>query len=163
LTPSDIEQFIQDLARRFEPDNEIDNILGSVVKGLLFHESLFRPEGLGGGDAGWRGVISGLEVLVSTKSIAIMITRMEEWNPPNATAFDFERTSLLGPLCRLGVFYQEWVSFHVILTITFKPQLLQPGIAQMYFSDPDNRSRSDIDSSFASLRGTLKSLQVRYL
>ncbi len=31
LTPSDIEQFIQDLACRFEPTNEIDNVLGPVV------------------------------------------------------------------------------------------------------------------------------------
>jgi ubiquitin conjugation factor E4 B len=30
-----------------------------------------------------------------------------------------------------------------------------------YFSDPEKRSRDDIDSSNASLRGTLKSLQVR--
>lgn len=109
LSPSDIDLFLQDLARRFEPDNEMDDILGPVVRQLLFHESLFRPEGLGGGDASWRGVISGLEVLVSVKSIAIMITRMEEWNPRDATAATFERISLLGPLCRLGVFSLEWV------------------------------------------------------
>lgn len=36
----------------------------------------------------------------------------------------------------------------------------QPGIAQIYFSDPTKRSRADVDSSNASLRGTLKSLQV---
>ncbi|KAF8158117.1 ubiquitin elongating factor core-domain-containing protein [Crassisporium funariophilum] len=142
LSPSDIEQFLQDLARRFEPDNELGDILGPVVRELLFHESLFKPEGLGGGDASWRGVVSGLEVLVSIKSIATMITRMEEWNPELATAATFERLSLLGPLCRLGVFSVEW-----------------PGIAQTYFSDPERRTRDDIESSFASLRGTLKSLQ----
>jgi ubiquitin conjugation factor E4 B len=109
LTPSDIEPFLQDLARRFEPDNEIDGVLGPVVLQLLHHPSLFRPEGLGGGDASWRGVVSGLEALVSIKSIAIMITRMEEWNPPDATASTFEKLSLLGPLCRLGVFGREWV------------------------------------------------------
>ncbi|PFH54088.1 hypothetical protein AMATHDRAFT_136414 [Amanita thiersii Skay4041] len=142
LSPSDIEQFLQDLARRFEPDNEIDGILGPVVRGLLFHESLSRPEGLGGGDASWRGVVSGLEVLVSIKSVATMITRMEEWNPPEATAFDFETKSLLGPLCRLGIFAREW-----------------PGISRMYFSEPEKRTRNDVESSFASLRGTMKSLQ----
>ncbi|KAJ7672776.1 ubiquitin elongating factor core-domain-containing protein [Mycena rosella] len=142
LTPSDIDAFLQDLTRRFEPDNEIDDVLGPVVRQLLFHESLFRPEGLGGGDAGWRGVVSGLEALVSIKGIAVMITRMEDWNPPNATAATFERISLLGPLCRLGIFGREW-----------------PGIAQAYFSDPDKRTRDDIESSNASLRGTLKSLQ----
>ncbi|KAJ7044177.1 ubiquitin conjugation factor E4 [Mycena alexandri] len=142
LTPSDIDVFLQDLTRRFEPDNEIDDVLGPVVRQLLFHPSLFRPEGLGGGDAGWRGVVSGLEALVSIKGIAMMITRMEEWNPPNATAASFETQSLLGPLCRLGIFGREW-----------------PSIAQAYFSDPEKRSRDDIDSSHASLRGTLKSLQ----
>lgn len=109
LSPSDIDQFMQDFARRFEPDNELDDILAPVIRGLLFHESLFRPEGLGGGDSSWRGVVSGLEVLVSIKSIAGMITRMPEWNPENATAANFEKVSLLGPLCRLGVFMQEWV------------------------------------------------------
>ncbi|KAJ7107276.1 ubiquitin elongating factor core-domain-containing protein [Mycena crocata] len=141
LTPSDIDVFLQDLTRRFEPDNELEDVLGPVVRQLLFHESLFRPEGLGGGDA-WRGVVSGLEALVSIKGIAVMITRMEDWNPPNATAASFEKYSLLGPLCRLGIFGREW-----------------PGIAQAYFSDPDKRSRDDIDSSNASLRGTMKSLQ----
>ena len=101
---------MQDLARRFKPGNEIYNILGPIVRGLLFHESLFRPEGLGGGDATWQAVIYGLEALVSIKSIATMITRMEEWIPVDATAFDFETRSLLGPLSRLSVFPQEWVS-----------------------------------------------------
>jgi ubiquitin conjugation factor E4 B len=110
LGPSDIELFLQDLARRFEPDNEIDDILGPVVRQLLFHESLWRSEGLGGGDASWRGVVTGLEVLVSVKSIAIMLTRMPEWIPANVTAASFERVTLLGPLCRLGVFAREWVS-----------------------------------------------------
>ncbi|GLB38346.1 putative ubiquitin elongating factor core [Lyophyllum shimeji] len=142
LTPSDIEQFLQDLARRFEPENEIDGVLGPVVKGLLFHESLFRPEGLAGGDSSWRGVVGGLEALVSVKAIAKMITRMEEWNPPNATAANFEKISLLGPLCRLGVFSREW-----------------PILSQSYFSEPEKRTRDDVESSFASLRGTLKSLQ----
>jgi hypothetical protein len=109
LTPSDIEPFLQDLARRFEPDNEIDGVLGPVVHQLLFHESLFGAEGLGSGDASWRGVVGGLEALVSVKSIAVMITRMDEWNPPIATASTFERVSLFGPLCRLGVFGREWV------------------------------------------------------
>ncbi|KAJ7863060.1 ubiquitin elongating factor core-domain-containing protein [Mycena olivaceomarginata] len=108
LTPSDIDVFLQDLTRRFEPDNEIDDVLGPVVRQLLFHESLFRPEGLGGGDAGWRGVVSGLEALVSIKGIAVMITRMEDFNPANATAATFEQVSLFGPLCRLGIFAREW-------------------------------------------------------
>lgn len=109
LHPSDIEPFLQDMARRFGPDNEIDDILGPVVRALCFHESLFRPEGLAGGDASWRGVIGGLEALVSVKSIANMITRHEDWNPPNAQAHTIEGVSLFGPLLRLGVFQREWV------------------------------------------------------
>ena len=109
LLPTEIEQFLFDLARRFEPDNDIDAILGPVVKGLLSHESLFRPDGLSGADAGWRGVIGGLEALVSVKSIAAMITRLDEWIPADATATTFENVSLMGPLCRLGLFGREWV------------------------------------------------------
>lgn len=109
LEASNIEQFIQELARRFE-DDELEGVLGPVVKELLFHECLFRPEGLAGGDAGWRGVVSGLELLVSIKSVASMITRMVEFNPPEATASTIEKVSLMGPLCRLGVFGKEWVS-----------------------------------------------------
>ncbi|KAF7288510.1 U-box domain-containing protein [Mycena chlorophos] len=142
LTPSDIGSFLQDLARRFEPDNEIDGVLGPVVTQLLFHESLFRPEGLLGGDSGWRGVIGGLDALVSIKPIAAMITRLETWNPENATAATIEHVSLMGPLCRLGIFGREW-----------------PSVAQAYFTDPEKRSRDDVNSSFASLRGSMKSLQ----
>ncbi|KAK1229888.1 Ubiquitin conjugation factor E4 [Marasmius sp. AFHP31] len=142
LGPSDIEQFLQDLTVRFEPDNEIDGILGPVVQHLLFHPSLFRPEGLAGGDSSWRGVVGGMEALVSVKAIASMITRMPEWNPPNANATNIETISLMGPLCRLGVFAREW-----------------PSVATTYFSDAEKRTREDVESSYASLRGTLKSLQ----
>lgn len=142
LDSSDVEQFIQELAHRFEND-ELESVLGPVIKGLLHNECLFRPEGLAGGDAGWRGVISGLELLVSIKSIAILITKMPEFNPSDATAPTIEKVSLLGPLCRLGVFGKEW-----------------PDIAKSYFVESEGRRRTDIESSYASLRGTLKSLQT---
>lgn len=109
LYPSDVQPFLQDLARRFEPDNELDGVLGPVVRGLCFHESLFRPEGLAGGDASWRGIIGGLEALTSIKSIATMITRLEDFNPPDAQAHNIEMLSLFGPILRLGVFDREWV------------------------------------------------------
>jgi ubiquitin conjugation factor E4 B len=112
LGPSDISQFLHDLAQRFEPDGELQEVFGPIVVGLLFHPSLLRPEGLGGGDSSWRGIIGGLEVLVSIKSVAIMITQLPEWNPTIATAANFEQISLFGPLCRLGVFTQEWVWVH---------------------------------------------------
>ncbi|KIO02810.1 hypothetical protein M404DRAFT_27705 [Pisolithus tinctorius Marx 270] len=142
LNPTEVEPFLQDLAQRFEPDNEIDSVLGPVARQLLFHESLVRPEGIGGGDSSWRAIVSGVEALVSIKSIAVMFTRLTEWNPPLATGASIEMLSMMGPLCRLGVFSREW-SY----------------IAETYFSEPSKRSRSDIESSYASLRGTVKSLQ----
>ncbi|KZT25406.1 hypothetical protein NEOLEDRAFT_1133784 [Neolentinus lepideus HHB14362 ss-1] len=142
LGPSDIELFLHDLVRRFEPDGELESVLGPVVQHLLWHECLFRPGGIGGGDSSWRGVLGGLEALVAVKPIAVMITKMEAWNPPNATAPTIETVSLMGPLLRLGVFEREW-----------------PQIASSYFSEPEKRTRPDVETSFASLRGTLKSLQ----
>ncbi|EPQ54429.1 hypothetical protein GLOTRDRAFT_139020 [Gloeophyllum trabeum ATCC 11539] len=142
LSPSDVEPFLHDLVRRFEPDGELDGVLGPVVERLLFHEALFRPGGIGGGDASWRGVLGGLEALVAIKPVAAMITRMERWNPPGASASTFEKESLMGPLLRLGVFEREW-----------------PAIARSYYSEPEKRTRPDVESSFASLRGTLKTLQ----
>lgn len=68
-----------------------------------------RPEGIGGGDSSWRAVLSGVEALISIKSIAMMFTRLPEWNPSDATAATFEVVTLMGPLCRLGVFSREWV------------------------------------------------------
>ncbi|KAI0789740.1 ubiquitin elongating factor core-domain-containing protein [Abortiporus biennis] len=142
LAPTDIEQFLRELAVRFEPENEIDGVLGPVVRSLCFHPSLFRPEGLAGGDASWRGIIGGLEALVNIPIIARMIPRLEDWNPPNATANDFEFKSLFGPLLRLGVFEREW-----------------PSIAVTYFMHTEGKPATDMESATASLRGTLKSLQ----
>ena len=117
LTDSDIEPFLQDLARRFGPTDELDGILGPVITIFLSHESLFRPAGLGGADTTWRGVLSGLEVLVSVKAIANMMTRMENWIPEGVSADRFEKVSLLGPLCRLGVFPYEWVDFLTLIIV----------------------------------------------
>ncbi|TDL23245.1 hypothetical protein BD410DRAFT_747294 [Rickenella mellea] len=142
LSDSEVPQFLADLAQRFEPDDELIDVLGPVVRQLCFHESLQRPGSVGGADSGWRGVVAGLEVLVSVKAIAVMIPKLPEWNPAHASAPTFERVSLMGPLMRLSVFDREW-----------------PAITQTYFSNPEKRSRADVDSSNASLRGTLKSLQ----
>jgi len=109
LGPSDVEQFLQDLVKRFEPDHEIDDILGPVVRKLLSHRCLMDPQGLASTDGKWRGVLGGLEALVGNRSIAAMITRLEDFNPAGATAATLELSSLLGPLCRLGIFPFEWV------------------------------------------------------
>ncbi|KAI0632350.1 ubiquitin conjugation factor E4 [Trametes polyzona] len=138
LDASEVELLLQDLVKRFEPDNEIDGVLGPVVAQLCFHPSIAR----GFVDDGWRSVVSGLEALVSIKPVAAMITRLAQWNPENVPAPQFEKASLLGPLLGLGVFEREW-----------------PSIAKTYFSNHDTRPPGEMSSATASLRGTLKTLQ----
>ncbi|KAG1833993.1 ubiquitin elongating factor core-domain-containing protein [Suillus subalutaceus] len=148
LAPTEVQPFLQDLAARFTDPDELLNTLSTLVRTLVTHTLTIPSEGIGGsgGDSAWRGVIGGMEALVGVKPIAEMIMRMPQWLGEGfgveVTAANFERLSLMGPLLRLGTFSREW-----------------PGIAQTYFSDPTNRSRADVESSNASLRGTLKSLQ----
>ncbi|TBU62234.1 ubiquitin elongating factor core-domain-containing protein [Dichomitus squalens] len=139
LDSAEIETFLQDIVRRFEPDNEIDLVLGPVVTRICSHQSL--AVGFATGD-GWRSVISGLEALVSVKPIAAMITRLPEWHPEATSAPEFETRSLLGPLLRLGVFHRDW-----------------PSISAAYFLNHETRPQGEITSAMASLRGTLKTLQ----
>lgn len=115
IAPVDVPQFLLDITQRFSSDDEFEGVLGPVIIQLLHHESLFRPEGLGGADAGWRGVIGGMEALVAIKPIATLITKLPEWNPAHATAANIETVSLMGPLLRLGVFFREWVSIQLLL------------------------------------------------
>ncbi|KAG2051581.1 hypothetical protein BDR06DRAFT_938883 [Suillus hirtellus] len=148
LAPTEVQLFLQDLVARFADPDELFTTLSTLVRTLIAHTLTIPSEGIGGsgGDSAWRGVIGGMEALVGVKPIAEMITRMPQWLGEGfgveVTAANFERLSLMGPLLRLGTFSREW-----------------PGIAQIYFSDPTKRSRADVDSSNASLRGTLKSLQ----
>lgn len=110
LSPSEIESLLSDIVWRFDPDGELESVLGPVVIGLLHHECLFSPEGIASADSLWRGVVGGLEVLVANKSVVKMMCMMEEWCANDADAPNVERASLLGPLLRLNVFPTEWVS-----------------------------------------------------
>lgn len=110
LKPQDVEAFISDLVQRFpSQDEQLDDVLGPVVRLLLFNPLLSRPEGLAGGDSGWRAIVTAMAVLAHHPSVAKMVTRLEEWCPNGAAAHEFERVSLIGPLARLGVFAREWV------------------------------------------------------
>jgi ubiquitin conjugation factor E4 B len=109
LVDFEIPQLLQDIVHRFDSADGLAEVLGPVVIKLLTHPSLFREEGLATSDPQWRGVLTGLEALVAHKQIAIMITKMDEWNPVVATAVTFETRSLMGPLLRLNVFSREWV------------------------------------------------------
>lgn len=110
LSPHEVPLFLSDLAQFYESsEDELVAVLGPVIEGLLWYESLALPEGLGGADAGWRRIVGGMEALVSVKAIANMIPKLPSWNPPEATASSFEKISLMGPLMRLSVFSREWV------------------------------------------------------
>lgn len=60
-----------------------------------------------------------------------MITRMEDWNPAEATAANFETTSLLGPLSRLGVFFPEWVRSMIYLNLCLLMSILAQSCADL--------------------------------
>ncbi|KAI9458816.1 ubiquitin elongating factor core-domain-containing protein [Russula earlei] len=143
LADYEIPPFLQDIVDRFDPEGGLADVLGPVVNKLLFHPSLFREEGLAASDPQWRGVLTGLQALVTHKQIAIMIIKLDEWSPADATAVTLETRSLMGPLLRLNVFSREW-----------------PYIAKTYFSNVETRPAVDVESSRNSLRGTLKILQI---
>ncbi|KDQ11048.1 hypothetical protein BOTBODRAFT_35587 [Botryobasidium botryosum FD-172 SS1] len=145
LPPTELESFLNDLGRRFGDDG-LEDVLSGVISELMV---LIRQDrqGLGGpgiGGQGWRAALGGLEALISVKPIAAMLTKLEEWNPPTATPSSIEHVSLIGPFARLSVFSREW-----------------PGIAQTYFSDPQKRTRADVDASNSTLRNTLHNVQER--
>jgi ubiquitin conjugation factor E4 B len=160
LVHSEIPQLLQDIIHRFAPEDGLADVLHPVVIKLLFHPCLFREEGLAASDPQWRGVLTGLEALVAHKQIAMMITKMDEWNPADATAVTFETTSLMGPLLRLNVFSREWVREGANADRCGTEASHQPYITKMYFSNVETRPAVDVESSRSSLRGTLKSLQV---
>jgi ubiquitin conjugation factor E4 B len=110
LSGAEVDRLITDIQARFpNADDGIDDILGPLIHSLLFHPSLSRPEGLSAGDAGWRAILVGLEVMLKHRTICKMVTRMPEWCPVDADAAHIETSSLLGPLVRIGVFTREWV------------------------------------------------------
>ncbi|KAI0043444.1 hypothetical protein FA95DRAFT_1563296 [Auriscalpium vulgare] len=143
LADADIAPFLAALVARFEPDGELADVLLPVATHLLHHPALSDPAGISAGDSQWRGVLSGLEALISHRSIAHMLVRADAWAPADAGAPDFEKRSLMGGLLRLNVFALDW-----------------PMIAKTYFADVEGRPAQDLESSRNSLRGTLKSLQA---
>jgi ubiquitin conjugation factor E4 B len=142
LSPAEVVPFLNDLSTRFHPSGELADVLGPVFRRLLTDPSLADPAGLVAPDAGWRRILAGLEALIGVKGGADVLTSLPEWIPEGAGAATLETTALLGPLLRLGVVERDW-----------------PYIAKTYFSEVEKRTQADVDASFASLRGTLKSLQ----
>ena len=106
LSPTEVGPFLTDVCRRFESDG-LEDILGEVITSIAHSEATTLPEGLGGSNNQWRNVLGALEGLAGIKPIAIVFTRLPQWNPP-ATAPDFEKVSLMGPIARMSVFGREW-------------------------------------------------------
>ena len=109
LVDFEIPQLLQDIIHHFDSEDGLAKVLNPVMIKLLTHPLLIREEGLAASDPQWCGILTGLKALVSHKQIANMITKMDEWNPANATAVNFEMRSLMGPLLWLNIFSREWV------------------------------------------------------
>jgi len=76
FAPADLVDLFTDISARFLDDG-LEDIVAPLLRLLCFHESLQRPEGLGG-ESAWRAVVAGFECLVSVKGVATVITRVEE-------------------------------------------------------------------------------------
>jgi ubiquitin conjugation factor E4 B len=145
---SEVHLFLTDLGKRFpSKDDGLDLILVPLYRLLLFHPSLFRPEGFAGGDSDWRSVVGGVAVIAEhSKVFASVLGAAEDFlggADGEISARELEMSTLLGPLARLGVFEREW-----------------PVIAKTYFENAQGKTRADVESSNAGLRATLNSLQV---
>ncbi|KAG8684545.1 hypothetical protein FRC09_015315, partial [Ceratobasidium sp. 395] len=138
LGAGDVENFVGDLAKRFAEDG-LEEIFGGIIDMVV---KALPAEGLGGGGSEWRGVVGALEALVSDKNVAMALPRLPNWLPEGVAPHTIESVSLLGPLARLSVFAREW-----------------PSIAQSYFSEPEKRTHSDLESTNTNLRATLVNLQ----
>ncbi|KAG9122026.1 hypothetical protein FRC07_001760, partial [Ceratobasidium sp. 392] len=132
LGAGDVEAFVGDLAKRFVEDG-LEDIFGGIIDMVI---KALPAEGLGGGGSDWRGVVGALEALVSDKNVAMAFPRLPNWLPEDAAPHTIESVSLLGPLARLS-----------------------PSIAQSYFSEPEKRTHSDLESTNTNLRATLVNLQ----
>ncbi|KIO29369.1 hypothetical protein M407DRAFT_70531 [Tulasnella calospora MUT 4182] len=142
LEPSDMEQFITDIAARFDGDG-LEDVVGPVFSELA---DLIRRDAQGlagtGAENGWRAGLLALEGLVAVKPVAAAMTRLPNWNPSGLTAAFIEHLTLLGAPARLSIFTREF-----------------PRIGTTYFSDPEKRTRSDVEGSNNNLRATLHVLQ----
>ncbi|KZT60276.1 hypothetical protein CALCODRAFT_429528 [Calocera cornea HHB12733] len=140
MSPSELEGFVSDLAKRFDGDG-LEDIMGPVVNGVmnLLKEYQFEMPNIMGEE--WRKVTAALEALVSVKSVAQMLPTLDTWDPDQAPGNLWELLSLLGPLLRLSVFPREW-----------------PKIYKEFFPNPTKMTRDRADTSNSSLRNTLQAL-----
>jgi len=114
-----------------------------------------------------------VQTLSEVKGVAACLPTVDGWDPstaPGAAAPMLEYRSLLGPLLRLSAFPDGAVrpspssrpppsSWARPDSLSFPS--LQPNLPLAYFPEPSTMGRGNIDSASASLRGTLRGVQVR--
>lgn len=176
----DLPALLADLTRRFSPSAEngfesgLEDIVGPIVQSVASSVFLSKCDIGGGGQSqdgrGWRESLQVLLSLTSVKGIAAVLPLVPSWDatsiPGRSTAPALEIFSLLGPFLRLSVFPDTFVSSLLLAAPKHGcadqcPSLPQPSIAQSYFPSPGSMTRGDIESASASIRGTLRGVQVR--
>nr|ODN80157.1 ubiquitin-conjugation factor E4 B [Cryptococcus depauperatus CBS 7841] len=139
IEPNDLLLFLEDLAAKFDKDTLADVIAPTLS---LFFQEWYKiiptPDVLG---QDWKRYLGAISSLVKIKPIAALLPTLSIWIAPNVTTPKLEWQSLLGPLTRLNVFPREF-----------------PEIWKLYFSNPTERKKEDIDANKDSLRYTLGNL-----
>jgi ubiquitin conjugation factor E4 B len=133
LSETQVSSFLTELTKRFGGDG-LEDVLGPGVQ-LLVEDLSLRRLNMSGME--WREHVLAFRSLVDDKVVASMVntvllhrgrvavlrsvfdaqlTDMENWDP-DVSPVDFERRSLLGPIVRLGVFADSFVSGRSSVTI----------------------------------------------
>ena len=98
-----------------------------------------QKEGLTIAGLEWRPYVNAIVEASENKKIAAMLGLLPNFNPANATGPRIELDSLMGPVLRLSAFPDAF-----------------PSITEQHFSNPENRSRSEIEGHFNGIRSTLE-------
>ncbi|KAF8305671.1 hypothetical protein DL93DRAFT_2089352 [Clavulina sp. PMI_390] len=144
LQAHEVEPFIRDLAKRFDGD-DLESTFGEALVNELMGVIIRDKGGLASSSLGiqsWRAGVSAMEALSAVKPLAAMIPRLPGWVNPQATGPTIELLSIIGPIARLGIFAREW-----------------PTIAEAYYSNPERRTRDEVDAANNTLRNTLQTVQ----
>ncbi|CAO3618750.1 unnamed protein product [Cunninghamella echinulata] len=90
----------------------------------------------------FKAYIQCLLSLCENKSICTSITSFSEFDPDNATAFNIEQNSLLGPYFGLSAYPTN-----------------SPDVAEKYFQHAENRNQGSLNAAKDGLRGSTRNLE----
>ncbi|KAI8373503.1 ubiquitin elongating factor core-domain-containing protein [Choanephora cucurbitarum] len=127
--------YLAELVSRFSEDG-LDMILGPAI--ALLSQEISRQNIL----SEFKPSMQSIAYLSENKSIASMLTTLEEFDPSHATAKNIEQISLMGPLFRLSAYPDN----------TSK-------VAENYFQNAEGRNAADLESSKNGLRGSVLNIQ----